>query len=132
MPDWMNGTRQPTAKFLVATAMPNAFVAGSRAIRDQVIAPSLSKLSQSVPVLTDTRRAAKNRAGIITPDDASVQCRRADVVATAPCAASIHRRRSRSFRDGVHSPASVQKRSYRRNGRDGLFQPIVTGTKRNP
>src|SRR6476620_2903315 len=91
MPDWMNGTRQPTAKFLVATAMPNALVAGSRAIRDQVIAPSLSKLSQSVPVLTGTIRAAKKRPGIITPDDASVQCARADLVATARRAARLHR-----------------------------------------
>src|SRR5882757_8828642 len=33
----MLGTRQPTAKFLVATAMPNCPVAGSRAIRDQVM-----------------------------------------------------------------------------------------------
>src|SRR5688572_667327 len=34
----MLGTRQPTAKFLVATAMPNRFVLGSRAMRDQVMA----------------------------------------------------------------------------------------------
>src|SRR5437016_3806422 len=40
MPDAMLGTRQPTAKFLVATAMPNCLVAGSRAMRDQVMAPS--------------------------------------------------------------------------------------------
>src|SRR4051812_18485482 len=33
----MLGTRQPTAKFLVATAMPNCRVAGSRAMRDQVM-----------------------------------------------------------------------------------------------
>ena len=39
-PEEMNGTRQPTAKFLVATAMPNAPVAGSRAINDQVISSS--------------------------------------------------------------------------------------------
>src|SRR3954452_12601705 len=36
----MLGTWQPTAKFLVATAMPNCLVAGSRAIRDQVMARS--------------------------------------------------------------------------------------------
>src|SRR5882757_129043 len=36
----MLGTRQPTAKFLVATAMPNCPVAGSRAMRDQVMALS--------------------------------------------------------------------------------------------
>src|SRR3984893_14032752 len=36
----MLGTRQPTAKFLVATAMPNCLVAGSRAMRDQVMALS--------------------------------------------------------------------------------------------
>src|SRR4051794_32249532 len=36
----MLGTRQPTAKFLVATAIPNCRVAGSRAMRDQVMVPS--------------------------------------------------------------------------------------------
>src|SRR4051794_27019544 len=34
----MFGTRQPTAKFFVETAMPNCLVLGSRAIRDQVMA----------------------------------------------------------------------------------------------
>src|SRR5712671_863053 len=38
MPERMKGTRQPTAKFFVATAMPKARVAGSRATMDQVMA----------------------------------------------------------------------------------------------
>src|SRR5690348_11582856 len=129
----MNGTRQPTAKFLVATAMPNALVAGSRAIRDQVISSSLSKLSQSVPVLTGTMRAAKNRGGRITPDGASVQCARTDLVATACRAARLYRGgagRHRALRSVAADPLVLCDRAADDRGerRRSLVRVRAAGT----